>query len=643
MITSVLSFNLSSHWPYGQIRKRPDTRPRGKYKEEEEEEEEEETESDLFFIDALLLVYFLNHCMSHIYLYIISITFRVELHALPAVRQLSLAHNRISSIDASALLKSSLLQQLDLDDNLLQKIEGLPETLIHVNLAYNHLTMVPKDITSLPRTVSLNLSHNGIQEISSPISSTDLESLDLSFNKVEVFPTRFIPNALGNIVHLNLEDNRIADLKPFELANYTKLKSLNLASNSLRVLRDDVFAQLHELSSLDLRNNSLDTLEPGVFADLAIGYKLYQFIFNKIPHLHSIDLRHNELQSVGHFVIVSFEEALAQASAVRRLDLSRNRIELLQWEGLPPKLDHLVADNNRISFLGAALKSKLRTVSLRHNRIDKLTSDQVPNTLEIFDVSNNRIHHIGKGTFYGKANLKSLNFTANSLTSIDLECLEVMDGIHPVDVTLKENPLQCTCEMDWIKNSNMVGSHNTSRLIQLRYDENVNTLFFTNNQDTLLVKPKVNVLSIEETKCTHRISKKLITFDQIERKELLCNYSQICEPDCVCCQYGNCDCKAVCPDGCSCYRDALFNSNIVRCENLTGIQMKAFSPSMVPVSATHIFLSGLSLPILRSHSFLGRIRLEQLYINSSGIRNIQPKAFNTLPALKVFIYLFLKF
>ncbi|KAK6049791.1 leucine Rich repeat-containing domain protein [Cooperia oncophora] len=63
--------------------------------------------------------------------------------------------------------------------------------------------------------------------------------------------------------------------------------------------------------------------------------------------------------------------------------------------------------------------------------------------------------------------------------------------------------------------------------------------------------------------------------------------------------------------------------------------LQIFTPAAVPISATHVYLSGLSLPVLRSHSFLGRPRLELLHINASGIRGIQPKAFNTLPKLKL--------
>ncbi|KAK5980632.1 Insulin growth factor-binding protein complex acid labile subunit [Trichostrongylus colubriformis] len=599
-----------------------------------------------------------------------------ELHVLPSVRQLSLSNNRLLSIEKDSLLKCPLLQQLELDNNLLEDVQYLPGNLIHINLASNRLSVIPPSVAELQHLVSLNMSHNSIDENSPTVCASNmLEFLDLSGNSIKIFPARLFPNSTATMVHLHLEKNMIANLKPFELMNFTRLQTLNLVSNRIEQLRDDVFAALHELSTLGLANNSIDVLEPAVFADLAIGEidlshnrltevpiaiarlfklkkidlshnkikKLPQFIFNKISHLHNIDISHNELSSVSPYVfsdcahlnslnlshnhisqlfhdsltkcpllkridlsnnrLVSLADALPQASAVRRLDVSRNRLELLQWSELPPRLEHLTADSNIITLLGAASKSKVRAVSLRGNRIEQLSADQIPDAVEMLDLSANRIQHIAPGTFASKTTLRSLDLSDNHLTELSEESI-VADGVHSIDVSLQGNPLRCSCEFHWIKKHEVV-------------------------------KRKVNVVGMSETLCMHPVNGKVIALDAVDTKDLLCNYSQVCEPECVCCQFGNCDCKAVCPAGCACFRDALFETNVVRCENLTGSDMKVFTPATIPISATHVYLSGLSLPILRSHSFLGRPRLELLHINASGIRGIQPKAFNTLPKLKL--------
>jgi hypothetical protein len=60
-----------------------------------------------------------------------------------------------------------------------------------------------------------------------------------------------------------------------------------------------------------------------------------------------------------------------------------------------------------------------------------------------------------------------------------------------------------------------------------------------------------------------------------------------------------------------------------------------FSPKDLPMYATHVYLDRINMPIIRSHDFLGRIRLRQLYINASGVEEIQALAFNTLSSLQV--------
>ncbi|KAJ1347204.1 hypothetical protein KIN20_002212 [Parelaphostrongylus tenuis] len=117
-----------------------------------------------------------------------------NLYALPSVRQLSLSNNRLSAIHRESLIKCPLLQQLELNNNALEVIEDLPETLIHINLAANHLHVIPASVAVLPHLVSLNLSHNFIDESSPMVCVSDvLEFLDLSWNRISVLPNATIP------------------------------------------------------------------------------------------------------------------------------------------------------------------------------------------------------------------------------------------------------------------------------------------------------------------------------------------------------------------------------------------------------------------------------------------------------------------
>ncbi|VDL66200.1 unnamed protein product [Nippostrongylus brasiliensis] len=252
-----------------------------------------------------------------------------------------------------------------------------------------------------------------------------------------------------------------------------------------------VFSDCAHLTSLNLSHNLIS--------------QLFHDSLTKCPLLKRVDLSDNRLTTLA--------DALPQASAVRRLDVSRNRLELLQWNELPPRLEHLIADSNIITLLGAATKSKVRSASLRGNLIEQLSADQIPDSIEQLDLAANRVQHIAPATFASKTLLRSLDLSDNRLSELSEESL-LANGVHSIDVSLRGNPLRCSCEFHWIKKTDVV-------------------------------KRKVNVVGMSDTLCTHPVSGKVITMDKVDTKDLLCNYSQVCEPDCVCCQFGNCDCKAL--------------------------------------------------------------------------------------------------
>ncbi|CAD6199148.1 unnamed protein product [Caenorhabditis auriculariae] len=599
----------------------------------------------------------------------------------PAVRQLSLAHN---SIEFLALGDSTpFMQQLDVEANkILGVVNKLPETLVHVNLARNKLADIPEAVYELAHLISLNVSGNTISgQNASAFETPELESLDASHNQLASLPTEWLKNTEASIVHLRLHDNNIEAIPPRSFANATSLQTLDVSSNRIHVLQDESLSGASRLNSLALKNNSLEVVEPMALAELqlesldlsrnsftevpaAVGRlakvkrvdlsrnkisKLYQFVLNKLNNLHSIDLSHNELQSIGPFVfsdsaeltsldlannhisllfkdafakcpklrklslkynrLKSLDDGLAQAAGVKRLDLSNNELSVLQWSTLPPNVEHLIADENNIALLGAVSGSKLKTVSLVGNVIAQLSADQLPNSIESLDLTANQIRHIAKGTFAAKSSLRRVALESNKLTAIEATSLRVNEAVHPLRVTLAKNPLQCSCEMTWIVGA-AVGNV-PDKLVRVVVEDRANAT------------------------CRHSVDDRVLKLDELSKNDMLCPYAQVCEPECVCCQYGNCDCKSICPAACRCFRDATFAINIVRCDaNHTETPRREFVVSEVPVYATDIVLSGVALPQLRTHAFIGRLRLQNLRINGTGLRSIQPKAFHTLPALK---------
>ena len=85
-----------------------------------------------------------------------------------------------------------------------------------------------------------------------------------------------------------------------------------------------------------------------------------------------------------------------------------------------------------------------------------------------------------------------------------------------------------------------------------------------------------------------------------------------------------------CPSGCSCQHDATWSKNVITCSN--GNQTDI--PLLIPMDATQIHLDGNHYGHIGQTYFLGRQRVQQMYMNHSGIQTIGSYAFTGLTALQ---------
>lgn len=230
-----------------------------------------------------------------------------------------------------------------------------------------------------------------------------------------------------------------------------------------------------------------------------------------------------------------------------------------------------------------------------------MSTEQLPQTLEYLDISANKIRNIPKNLFLEKTHIQAFNISENFIKSVYEDIFEqslVINANNFGQIWLSGNPLECNCEMSWIQNA-------SEKFVKIA--------------DNLIAQ------------CKLPLTKKLSILKNVSSDAYLCNYENICEPGCICCKYGSCDCKSKCPSECECYHDKSLKINIVKCHQAkNAIEIKD-----LPMHASHIFINEINLPILKSHDFSGRTRLLQLHITSSNLSVIQPLAFNTLTKLKV--------
>ncbi len=123
----------------------------------------------------------------------------------------------------------------------------------------------------------------------------------------------------------------------------------------------------------------------------------------------------------------------------------------------------------------------------------------------------------------------------------------------------------------------------------------------------------------------------VVPLSQARPHEFLCPYETHCFALCMCCDFFACDCRMKCSEGCDCYHDQTWSSNVIQC----GRRGHAEVPEFIPMDATAIYLDGNALGDLSAETFIGRKHLRELYLNSSGLTHISNRTLDGLTELTV--------
>ncbi|XP_055612722.1 chaoptin isoform X2 [Uranotaenia lowii] len=268
-----------------------------------------------------------------------------------------------------------------------------PKTVRRLNLANTGIDRLP--VLETPYLQSLNLSSNNISSIGERVfdKTTLLESLDLSFNKLEdleimknVWPT------LGLLNYLDISMNPIKALMAHVFDSLKRLRTLKIHNlDEITRLEKNAFKPLSSLSVLEAFN----------FAKL--GYIDVKGILEELPSLASIDIE------------------------VKDSVLESDQLDVIEH----PKLTHLGLYGYMLQSLSsgsfAGLRNKVLSVSLQNTSLTSLPPAlllPLPRSSSIdLDISGSRISTLTQ-PFLG-----SLDDRKNSLTITGLS----------------ENPIKCDC------------------------------------------------------------------------------------------------------------------------------------------------------------------------------------------------------
>lgn len=565
-----------------------------------------------------------------------------SLKSLPNLNDFRIADGNLVNIEEDALSDIQKITFLDLTNNAISNVSvsqfSWNRELEVLGLGRNPLKQIhPKTFSSVKNLIVLTLDYSGLDNAvwESLYPFRQLKDLQLQGNSVTML-NRTVLRSLSSLRNLDLGDNRISDLSTEMFQAMAELQFLHVNQNNLTEIRNNTFLGLQKLVALDLRGNRIKTIEKGAFshfvslAELDLSNNCLSEIpsFNNATTLQSLDLSSNYIQLLSSNALkglqnlqnlVLFNNSIKQIEtgvfrfvpALQTADFSFNEIHRIlkeTFEGLQ-QLSTLFLQNNlieNISIEGHDIPG-LRTLNLSSNLLSsKIASGMFPDNVENLDLSYNNISDITEYAFYSYGHLKRLSLKGNKLTTLAMNDLAVpIDQSRRSIVYISDNPFDCDCKLIWLR-------------------KKVNEISMNSGF------PMVGDIYSVQCEKGYRIQEP-VPFYSIPTRDMLCEYTTECTKNCFCCEFEPCDCKFVCPYGCSCYSSADFmTTHYVQCtkRGLTKI------PAGFPASSTEVSLDRNNISEIYSSSFVGLIYLRVIHLDHSGITTLANNSFIGLLQLK---------
>jgi Leucine-rich repeat (LRR) protein len=284
-------------------------------------------------------------------------------------------------------LHAPRLQNLSVQGAALGKVQGIPRSLLHLDLSECQVDSVSglqkldklteldlsgnglqsvAGLERLPHLTMLNLSYNNLQRLTGLEKLTQLSELHLSGNN---FQSLAELEKLPHLTKLDLSESHFQNLAGLE--NLTQLTELNLRGKKLQSLVGlENLARLEKLTKLDLGDNGLQSLagleKLTQLTELSLSGSDLQSLAGleklaRLEKLTTLDLENNGLQSLAGL------EKLAQLT---ELDLSGNDLKSLAGLERLTKLEILYAINYPIESLKPLIGLKrLKSLYLQGTKI----------------------------------------------------------------------------------------------------------------------------------------------------------------------------------------------------------------------------------------------------------------------------------
>ena len=301
------------------------------------------------------------------------------------LRELLLADNDIETIDAAALAALPKLRSLDVGGN---RLASLPNAFVDPPAKLKKLALGGNLLGCFPDRFFASL--------------TELAYLDLSSNLVT--EDCLISGALadtGNIVLLSLAGNKLSSLPDGSLRGLEGVRRLDISENAITAVGGEALSGLDMLEDLSLEDNRLSSFDLSGLASSAGNT------------LKKLDLSANAILKLN------VTASKANMTALEELNLSDNKLQILEATTQLPNLRKLVVDNNEIFRISLPKCTKLQELVLKSNRFTKMPGGmQALENLAELDLSLNLITSVERDAFDGLVRLRTLRLEDNSIAQL---------------------------------------------------------------------------------------------------------------------------------------------------------------------------------------------------------------------------------
>ncbi|XP_060882719.1 protein flightless-1 homolog isoform X1 [Labrus mixtus] len=323
-----------------------------------------------------------------------------ELASLQKLEHLSVSHNSLTTLHGELSSLPNLRAVVARANNL--KNSGVPDDIFQLDdlsvldLSFNQLTEIPRDLENSKNMLVLNLSHNGIDAIPNQlfINLTDLLYLDLSDNKLDSLPPQ-----MRRLVHLQtliLNNNPLMHAQLRQLPAMVALQTLHLRNTQRTQSNMPTSLEgLTQLADVDLSCNDL-TRVPECLYSLG-SLKRLNLSSNQISELSLCIDQWTQLETLNlsRNQLTSLPSAICKLSKLKKLYVNSNKLD---FDGVPPgvgklsSLTEFMAANNNLELIpeGLCRCGKLKKLVLNKNRLVTLPEAiHFLTDLEILDVREN--------------------------------------------------------------------------------------------------------------------------------------------------------------------------------------------------------------------------------------------------------------